>query len=121
MIPHISYDLDGDGIVGGRDLVIANIFDKDKKGSLTAEEREAALKALRDDNLEKNFMWGLEQSGANTEVRVFQKRGVIIRGEDYTQLKETYPVHPLSLEPRRYESRIDMIKQRKARNVSELD
>jgi len=84
MIPHISYDLDGDGIVGGRDLVIANIFDKDKKGSLTVEEREAALKALREDNLEGNFMWGLEQSGANTEVRVFQKRGIIIRGEDYT-------------------------------------
>lgn len=26
-IPHISYDLDGDGYVGGRDLVIAKFFD----------------------------------------------------------------------------------------------
>jgi hypothetical protein len=31
-LPHISYDLDGDGIVGGRDLVIAKLFDKNKKG-----------------------------------------------------------------------------------------
>ena len=60
MIPHISYDLDGDGIVGGRDLVIANIFDKDKKGSLTQEEKEAALKALRDEKLEEKFVWGIE-------------------------------------------------------------
>jgi hypothetical protein len=34
-IPHISYDLDGDGIVGGRDMVIAKIFDKNKNGKLT--------------------------------------------------------------------------------------
>ena len=34
-IPHMSYDLDGDGIVGGRDLVIAKIFDKNRNGKLT--------------------------------------------------------------------------------------
>lgn len=28
-VPHISYDLDGDGFVGGRDYVIAKQFDKD--------------------------------------------------------------------------------------------
>ena len=28
-IPHISYDLDGDGFVGGKDYVIAKQFDKD--------------------------------------------------------------------------------------------
>ena len=28
-IPHISYDLDGDGFVGGRDYIIAKQFDKD--------------------------------------------------------------------------------------------
>ena len=28
-IPDITYDLDGDGYVGGRDLVIAKHFDKD--------------------------------------------------------------------------------------------
>jgi hypothetical protein len=34
-MPHISYDLDGDGIVGGRDLVIGKLFDSEQKGSLT--------------------------------------------------------------------------------------
>ena len=28
-LPHISYDLDGDGFVGGRDYVIAKLYDKD--------------------------------------------------------------------------------------------
>jgi hypothetical protein len=39
MIPHHSYDLDGDGIVGGRDLVISKLFDKDKDGRLNTAER----------------------------------------------------------------------------------
>ena len=33
-VPHISYDLDGDGFVGGRDYVIAKQFDKDGDGRL---------------------------------------------------------------------------------------
>jgi hypothetical protein len=33
-IPHQSYDLDGDGYVGGRDYVIAKQFDKDGDGRL---------------------------------------------------------------------------------------
>lgn len=33
-LPHISFDLDGDGIVGGRDYVIAQRFDKDADGRL---------------------------------------------------------------------------------------
>jgi hypothetical protein len=35
-IPHISNDLDGDGYVGGRDLVIAKHFDLDGDGKLNA-------------------------------------------------------------------------------------
>ena len=46
MIPHISNDLDGDGIVGGRDLVIAKYFDADKDGILNSEEKANAIKAL---------------------------------------------------------------------------
>lgn len=96
MIPHISYDLDGDGIVGVRDLVVASRFDEDRDGQLNPQEREKALKALREDNYEDNFEWGVEQSGANSEIRIFQKRGQIIKGEDFTVLKRTYPEHPLS-------------------------
>ena len=60
MIPHISYDLDGDGIVGAKDLVIASHFDKDKDGKLNSVERDNALKALRDNSFERNFLWGIE-------------------------------------------------------------
>ncbi len=35
-VPHISYDIDGDGFVGGRDFVIAKQFDKDQDGKLNA-------------------------------------------------------------------------------------
>ncbi len=36
---HLSYDLDGDGIVSGRDLVLAQHFDKNSKGRLDSRER----------------------------------------------------------------------------------
>lgn len=45
-VPHISYDLDGDGYVGGKDYVVAKQFDKDGDGRLDAEERKAAMEAL---------------------------------------------------------------------------
>lgn len=109
LMPHISYDLDGDGIVGGRDLVIATRFDKNRVGKLAADERETALKALREENYESKFVWGIEQSGANSENRVIQKRGLVITGEDFSVLKSTYPDHPLSQEPRRYFNKEDML------------
>ena len=46
-IPDSSFDLDGDGIVGNRDLVISKLFDKDGDGKLNAEERKAAEEAIR--------------------------------------------------------------------------
>jgi hypothetical protein len=64
MIPHISNDLDGDGYVGGRDLVIAKYFDDDKDGRLNTAEKENAMKALKE-GFENNFVWGIEQSGPN--------------------------------------------------------
>jgi hypothetical protein len=45
-IPHISYDLDGDGYVGGKDYVIARRFDIGQKNYLTKEERGEAFAAL---------------------------------------------------------------------------
>lgn len=46
MIPHISNDLDGDGYVGNKDLVIAKHFDKDCDGRLNTAEKANAMKAL---------------------------------------------------------------------------
>jgi hypothetical protein len=46
-IPHISYDLDGDGYVGGKDYVVAKCFDKDGDGKLNEIERKNAFDALK--------------------------------------------------------------------------
>jgi len=45
-MPHISYDLDGDGFVGGRDYVVARRFDQGCKNYLTEDERSKAFQAL---------------------------------------------------------------------------
>lgn len=47
LIPDASFDLDGDGVVGNRDLVIAKLFDKDGDGKLNAEERKNAEDAIK--------------------------------------------------------------------------
>jgi hypothetical protein len=46
-MPHPSYDLDGDGIVGGRDFVLSKIFDKDKDGKLNDKELSHALGEIK--------------------------------------------------------------------------
>jgi len=53
-MPDISYDLDGDGYVGGRDYVLYKIFDKDGDGKLNTAERKAADEAVR--NVSKNIL-----------------------------------------------------------------
>ena len=39
-LPDISYDLDGDGFVGGRDYVVARRFDEGFKNYLTDSEKK---------------------------------------------------------------------------------
>jgi hypothetical protein len=73
-IPHITFDLDGDGYVGGRDLVIAKHFDKDGDGRLNTAEKQNAVQALKE-GFESKFVWGIEQSGATAMHRLLQKRG----------------------------------------------
>ena len=46
-VPDISYDIDGDGFVGGKDYVIARRFDKGQKNFLTKEEKDEAMTALK--------------------------------------------------------------------------
>ena len=50
-MPHISYDLDGDGFVGGRDYVLAKAFDKDLDGRLNSVERANAVEAINNVNI----------------------------------------------------------------------
>mmetsp|Transcript_5851 Transcript_5851/g.9405 ORF Transcript_5851/g.9405 Transcript_5851/m.9405 type:complete len:236 (+) Transcript_5851:404-1111(+) len=58
-IPNISYDLDGDGFVGGRDFIVARRFDESKKNYLTDEEREQAYQAITDGQADK-YVWEAE-------------------------------------------------------------
>ena len=53
--PDISFDLDGDGIVGNRDLVISKLFDKDGDGKLNAAERSNAIEAIKNVSCRTTF------------------------------------------------------------------
>ena len=46
-LPDISFDLDGDGVVGNRDMVLSKLFDKDGDGRLNASERRNAEEAIK--------------------------------------------------------------------------
>ena len=94
-IPDISYDLDNDGFVGGRDLVLSKLYDKDKNGKLNEEEKKAALEGIAN-HIEDKYMWNIDNQGGKRGFRVLQKRGKIIDGDDFWQIRETYPAHPLS-------------------------
>ena len=47
-VPDISYDLDGDGQVGGKDYFVARRFDNGYKNYLTSEEKNKAKQAIKD-------------------------------------------------------------------------
>jgi len=94
-LPDISYDLDGDGFVGGKDYVIARRFDEGFKNYLNDEEKAKVDKALKA-GYEDNFVWNVESSGAQRPYRILQKRGVIVDGDDYLPVTDTYPSHPMS-------------------------
>lgn len=46
-IPDPSFDLDGDGLVSGRDFVLAKMFDKNGDGRLSQSERKNAEQAIK--------------------------------------------------------------------------
>ena len=94
-IPDISYDLDGDGFVGGRDYVLSKRYDVDGDGKLNEIERKNALEGI-ENGVEKEYVWNLENQGGKRYFRILQKRGKIIDAEDFIPLQDTYPKHPIS-------------------------
>jgi hypothetical protein len=94
-VPDISYDLDKDGFVGGRDYLLSKRFDFDKDGKLNEIEKKLAYEAIHN-NIEDKYLWNLENHGPNNKLRVLQKRGKILQADDFTPNRETYPQHPLS-------------------------
>jgi hypothetical protein len=72
-IPDISYDLDQDGYVGGRDYVIAKRFDVDNDGKLNEQEKKAAYEGIKN-NIESNYIWNIDKLGGVRPLRLLQKR-----------------------------------------------
>jgi hypothetical protein len=119
-LPDISYDLDKDGYVGGRDYVLAKRFDKDHDGKLDEIEKKAAYEAIHD-NYEDQFIWNLENQGANRGYRIMQKRGVVVDAEDFGAIKSTYPSHPLSLVQPKHSSFKSLQDDRKETTKKEIE
>jgi hypothetical protein len=112
LLPDPSFDLDKDGFVGNLDLFISKRFDKDQDGKLNKEERECAEKALNSGFL-SSFKLGLERKGPTSQLRMIQKRGVIIENDDISSLKETYPIIRHSSLPS-FTSRTQLLNARKS-------
>ena len=91
-LPDISFDLDGDGTVGGKDYLIAKRFDLDQDGKLGPEERMKAKAGLAD--LENSLLWGCDSLGNNKGFRIIQKRGNVIVNEDFAEVAKSYPAFP---------------------------
>lgn len=85
-----SFDLDGDGVVGGQDFMLASRFDEDKDGRLNTAELGKARKAI-DEGYSDQFLWGCDRSGIMRPFRIVQFRGKIIKDECFNSIAETYP------------------------------
>jgi hypothetical protein len=119
-IPDITYDLDRDGFVGGRDYVLAKRVDKDCDGKLNEKERKEAYEAIYN-NVEDNYVWNLENQGANRGYRILQKRGKVVDAEDFLPLRDTYPKHPMSSKVPNHETLTKMKEHRKYLVKHEID
>ena len=93
--PNLTYDLDNDGAVCAKEYFIARRFDKDADGNLEPEEKTAAIAALKK-GYEDKFYWGVERLGALRGKRLMQIRGKIVDAEDFIEVCDTYPRHPIS-------------------------
>ena len=118
-IPDISYDLDGDGYVGGRDYVLSKRYDVDGDGKLNEIEKKNAIEGIKN-GVEREYVWNLENQGGKRAFRILQKRGKIIDAEDFIPLQETYPKHPLSLkEPKNGIKTLSELKEYRTQKTKE--
>jgi hypothetical protein len=93
ILPDISYDLDQDGAVGGKDYLISKRFDLDGDGKLNAKEKANAIEAINS-GYENQLIWGCDSSGVNRSFRIVQKRGTVVLNEEFSNITSTYPVFP---------------------------
>ena len=116
-LPDISYDLDGDGVVGGQDFLISRRFDPHMQGKLSAEARQQALQFLKEGK-DEQFLWGCESSGASRTIPIKQQRGLIIIGDDATKILDTYPSLSVSHNPS-VKTQKELKQKRKQRSIDE--
>lgn len=83
--------------------MLSKRFDLDRDGKLNEAETKLAYDAIHN-NVEDQFIWNLENQGPNHKLRVLQKRGKVLQGDDFQPIRETYPPHPLSSKIPRHES-----------------
>ncbi len=119
-LPDISYDLDKDGYVGGRDYVISKRFDLDGDGKLNEIEKKNAYEALAN-NIEDNYVWNVDNQGGKRPFRLLQKRGKIIDADDFLPVKDTYPKHPLSDIKPKFSTLSEMLESRKNQTKKEIN
>ena len=119
-IPDISYDLDKDGYVGGRDLVLSKRFDLDKDGKLNEQEKKAAYEGI-ENNVEENYVWNVDNQGGKRQFRLLQKRGKFIDAEDFWPIRDTYPVHPLTNFKPHCATLSELKKLRKEENIKQIN
>lgn len=87
------------------DYFIALRFDKDEDGILNAEEKAACLKALREDNYEEKFLFGLDANVAINDNndpallknRVIQIGDTLVRHEYYGEVDDKFKDCKLNL------------------------
>lgn len=90
--PDISYDLDGDGVVGQRDYFVGKSFDHDHDHRLNTSEKAEALNALKNGWLD-TYSFGHDQAGCRRPFPVVQKRGKVLTVDNIGTLQDTYPPH----------------------------
>ena len=61
--PDVSYDIDGDGVVGEIDYFVGRFFDQGKKNFLTGEERAEAIDQVKNKDFLGKFSFGYAKSG----------------------------------------------------------
>ena len=119
-IPDISYDLDQDGYVGGRDYVIAKRYDIDNDGKLNEQEKKAAYEGIIN-KIEENYVWNIDKLGGVRPLRLLQKRGKFIDAEDFLPVADTYPKHPISFTTPNCSTFTELKNLRKQENIRNIN
>ena len=93
-VPHISYDLDGDQVVGPRDYFIAKMFDSDGKHGLDEQQQAAAASAIKQHGMHDDSM----ELYYSHQSAPLDERPEKVNSQNHTRvqnvLKKTFQIRP---------------------------